>query len=166
MTITESTGLRNSSLRQRRLSRHVGDCSCAVSTVDIEAGAGDVGGVRARQERDAGGDLLGTAVATDGDGRAPGGGVFAVGGAHVRVDESGLQDVDRDPAPSEVTGGTAGVAGERRLGGGVVGHPGGPDAGGDGGTDVDDSTAVVHVLDRLADAGDDARVVHGVLAVE
>src|SRR6267154_1521437 len=65
-----------------------------------------------------------------------------------------------------VARGAAGVAGERRLGRRVVGHPWPSDAGAATGPDVDYATALVHVLDRLADPGDNPGVVHGGLAIE
>src|SRR5918996_380332 len=145
---------------------NAGGCSRAPSAVDVEYGSGDVGGVRAREERDAGGHLLGTRVTTQRGGRGSGRGELAVGRVHLGVDQSGLQDVDRDPARPEVTRRAARVTGERRLGGRVFGHPGEADARARAGADGDDSAAFTHVLDRLADAGDDPGVVHGPLAIK
>src|ERR687892_107374 len=82
---------------------NAGGCSRAESAVDVEHGSGDVGGVRAREERDAGGHLLGTRVTTQRGGRGSGRGELAVGRVHLGVDQSGLQDVDSDPARPEVT---------------------------------------------------------------
>src|SRR5918996_4131047 len=65
---------------------NAGGCSRAESAVDVEHGSGDVGGVRAREERDAGGHLLGTRVTTQRGGRGSGRGELAVGRVHLGVD--------------------------------------------------------------------------------
>src|SRR5690625_4306856 len=126
----------------------------AVSAVDSQDGPGDIGGVRAGEEDDAGSDLLRPAVSAQSRGGKEQRGGFAVGGIHIGVDESRLNDVDRDAAVSEIAGGASAVGFKGGLGGCIVGHPAEYRSRSRSRADADDQTAVVQDREGCANPRD------------
>ena len=119
--------------------------SGAETTVDGQAGTGDIAGFRTCQVSDEAGDFIDVAVAPDGHQRHQAGGELAVGRVHVGVYRAGLYIVDGNTTRAEVAGEAFGQAHQCGFAHGVwratrEGH-----AVGVGAADVDDPTPFAHV---------------------